>query len=52
MKVPIICGDTVYNVPAQFNEDWIDLRGTVHRFPIAGANRVTIGANPILLEGR
>jgi hypothetical protein len=45
---PIICGATVYNVPPQFNKDWIDLRGDVH----AASGSITIGANPILLEGQ
>ena len=45
---PIICGATVYNVPTQFNKDWIDLRGDVH----AASGSVTVGANPILLEGQ
>jgi hypothetical protein len=52
MRVPIICGDTRYNVPAQFDEDWLDLRGTMHGLAQGAANVVTIGANPILLEGR
>jgi hypothetical protein len=47
-NVPIICGDTAYTVPAQFNKDWIDLSGTVH----GAASSVTIGSNPILLEGQ
>ena len=51
-KDPIICGDTRYKVPEQFNEDWIDLHGTVHKLPDNAANVVSIGANPILLEGR
>jgi hypothetical protein len=48
MDTPLICGTTEYSVPAQFNKDWIDLMGTQH--PSAGT--VTIGANPILLEGQ
>jgi len=51
MQVPIICGDTPYVVPSQFNRDWIDLSGAVHYLPNA-TNTVTIGANPILLEGQ
>jgi hypothetical protein len=48
MSVPIVCGNTNYNVPSQFNKDWIDLAGTVH----PPASSVDIGANPILLEGQ
>jgi hypothetical protein len=47
-SVPILCGDTAYSVPNQFNKDWIDLTGAVH----AAAGNVTIGQNPILLEGQ
>ena len=47
MSVPIICGDTSYNVPLQFSIDWIDLSGTAH----PASSNVIIGANPILLEG-
>lgn len=48
MAVPIICGGTQYNVPAVFNKDWVDLTGAVH----PASATVTIGANPILLEGQ
>ena len=48
MSVPIVCGNTNYNVPSQFDKDWIDLTGTVHQ----AASTVAIGANPILLEGQ
>jgi len=48
MADPIICGTTSYSVPKQFSKDWIDLSGATHP---AGAT-VTIGANPILLEGQ
>ena len=48
MANPIICGSTAYNVPSQFNKDWIDLQGDVH----AASASVTIGADPILLEGQ
>ena len=48
---PIICGNTAYVVPPQFNLDWIDLSGRMHSLsPVAST--VTIGANPILLEGK
>jgi len=47
MSNPTICGATNYNVPAQFNKDWIDVTGSVH----SSSSTVTIGANPILLEG-
>jgi len=47
MSVPIVCGNTSYTVPPKFNSDWIDLTGTSH----TAAGEVTIGANPILLEG-
>jgi len=45
---PIVCGTTNYNVPAQFNPDWVDLSGAIH----AAANSVMIGSNPILLDGQ
>lgn len=45
---PILCGNTPYTVPTQFTKDWIDLAGNSHS--ISGT--VTIGANPILLEGQ
>lgn len=45
---PIICGSTNYSVPTQFNKDWVDMNGVVH----SSAATVTIGANPILLEGQ
>jgi hypothetical protein len=48
MASPIICGSTAYTVPSQFNKDWIDLKGDVH----AASSIVTIGANPVLLEGQ
>jgi len=48
MSVPIVCGATNYNVPAQFNQDWIDLSGASH----SAVSTVMIGANPILLEGQ
>lgn len=48
MSIPIICGNTNYTVPGQFNMDWIDLSGVTH----AAASGVTIGADPILLEGQ
>jgi hypothetical protein len=48
MSVPIVCGNTNYLVPSQFDKDWIDLTGTVHQ----AASTVAIGANPILLEGQ
>ena len=48
MANPIICGSTAYDVPSQFNKDWVDLQGDVH----AGSSKVTIGANPILLQGQ
>jgi len=48
MAVPIVCGTTAYAVPAQFNKDWVDLTGATH----SAATSVTIGANPILLEGQ
>jgi len=48
MSNSIICGNTTYNVPSQFNNDWVDVLGTVH--PASGT--VMIGANPILLEGQ
>jgi hypothetical protein len=48
MADPIICGATSYSVPPQFNKDWVDLAGNIH--PAAGT--LTIGANPILLEGQ
>jgi len=44
---PIICGEASYPVPAKFDKDWIDLNGATH--PATGT--VTIGANPIVLEG-
>ncbi len=43
----IICGATSYTVPSQYTSDWVDLSGAVHAY----AAQVTIGANPILLEG-
>jgi hypothetical protein len=48
MDNPVICGNTTYNVPSQFNRDWVDVLGAVH--PQSGT--VMIGANPILLEGQ
>lgn len=48
MATPIICGTTQYNVPTQFSKDWVDLSGTVH----PPSTVVTIGANPIMLEGQ
>jgi hypothetical protein len=48
MGQPIICGATQYQVPSQFNKDWIDLTGTTHPATVT----VTIGANPILLESQ
>ena len=45
---PTICGNTAYNVPSQFGLDWVDILGTTH----AASGTVTIGANPILLEGQ
>jgi hypothetical protein len=48
MENPVICGNTTYNVPSQFNRDWVDVVGTVH--PASGV--VMVGANPILLEGQ
>jgi hypothetical protein len=48
LAVPILCGNTNYSVPSQFNADWVDLSGAVH----AAAANVMIGANPILLEGQ
>ena len=47
MANPIICGSTNYSVPTQFNQDWVDVTGAVHD----SVATVTIGANPILLEG-
>jgi hypothetical protein len=47
MSVPIICGNTAYTVPPQFDVDWVDLSGVSH----TAVSSVTIGANPILLEG-
>lgn len=47
MANPTICGDTPYVVPAQFTKDWIDVTGAVH----SAVGTVTIGANPIVLEG-
>ena len=51
MAVPIICGETPYKAPPEFNIDWIDLSGTVHPLSSATGGTVIIGANPILLEG-
>jgi hypothetical protein len=48
MNNPVVCGNTIYNVPSQFNTDWVDVVGTVH--PVLST--VMIGANPILLEGQ
>jgi hypothetical protein len=48
MTNPVICGSTNYSVPIQFNKDWVDVTGIVH----SSAATVTIGANPILLEGQ
>jgi Big-like domain-containing protein len=46
---PIICGNTPYSVDTStFNKDWVDLSGSVHSV----SSTVTIGANPILLEGQ
>jgi Putative Ig domain len=47
MSNPVICGDTTYSMPVQYNEDWVDVLGTVH----PTSSTVVIGANPILLEG-
>jgi hypothetical protein len=44
---PVICGATPYDVPASLNQDWLDVTGTSN----PPASTVTIGANPILLEG-
>ena len=30
MDNPVVCGNTTYNVPSQFNTDWVDLLGAVH----------------------
>jgi hypothetical protein len=48
MTNPVICGSTNYDVPSQFNKDWVDVTGIVH----SSAASVTIGANPILLEAQ
>jgi hypothetical protein len=48
MNTPILCGNTSYTVPSQFNADWIDLSGSSH----GASATVSIGANPILLEGQ
>jgi len=45
---PVICGATLYSVPASLNQDWLDVTGTMN----PAAATVTIGANPILLEGQ
>ncbi len=47
-STPAICGSTTYSVPSQFGLDWVDILGTTH----AASGAVTIGANPILLEGQ
>jgi hypothetical protein len=47
MPDPIVCGSTSYAVPASFDQGWRALDGVEH----APAAMVTIGANPILLEG-
>ena len=46
MANPTICGNTQYNVPSQFTNDWIDVTGASH----SASQTVIIGANPILLE--
>lgn len=43
----ILCGNTSITVPAGYGKDWIDVGGTVHSF----SGTLTVGANPILLEG-
>jgi hypothetical protein len=48
MAAPIVCGKTTYAVPPRLGKDWIDLSGVSH----AASSSVTIGANPILLEGQ
>ena len=45
---PTICGNTSITVPSNYAKDWIDITGTVH--PSSGT--LTVGANPILLEGQ
>lgn len=45
---PIICGNTSYSVPSEYNLDWTDLNGIQHAY----ASTVIIGANPILLRGQ
>ena len=47
MSQPIICGSTIYTLPSELDKDWIDLAGKLH----PPQSSVTIGANPILLEG-
>lgn len=41
MDNPVICGNTTYNVPSQFNGAWVDVTGTVH----SASGTVVIGAN-------
>ena len=43
---PLICGDTAYTVPKEYQQDWIDIEGNVHPLQLT----VTVGAVPILLE--
>jgi hypothetical protein len=47
MSQPIICGSTIYTLLSELDKDWIDLAGKLH----PPQSSVTIGANPILLEG-
>jgi hypothetical protein len=44
---PLVCGTTSYAVPSQLGKDWLDVGGGSHAYQPT----VTIGANPILLEG-
>ena len=44
---PTICGNTTITVPSNYGLDWVDIGGTVHPFSAT----LTVGANPILLEG-
>jgi hypothetical protein len=48
MANPTICGSTNYSVPTQFSKDWVDVTGTAHPSSLT----LTIGANPVLLEGQ
>ncbi len=45
---PILCGNTTITVPSNYGRDWIDVSGAVHPF----SGTLTVGANPILLEGQ